>query len=486
MTTQHLPFCILPSVFCIALLSVTANATERFVSKGNAGAAAPYDTPATAAAEIQAAIDASSAGDVITVAASASTYSPFTVSKGVTVRGATGNWKDVIVDAAQSKTAVTISHADAVVASLTAKQGQPRCFDNTGGGTITNCHATLGNPKNTQNGKGFGIYNNNGKVLDTVIDGCRSSDHYSGLGYTQEGANALGDRLVVTNNTAGRTYGNWSGYYAGAVLITGGILRNSIVAKNDIKSFTLTPNPMASGVHATDGRVINCTIAANVCSSTLASGTGAYANGTGVFENCILSGNLKSSAAANWGGTAANFINCATTPTAGLPAGTVDIAETSWTFSFQPSLIPVTDLMDAGTIAGTAADCGDADFFGNPRLITGIPDIGHEEFQFEGNLFCAFTTVTNAGFIPFSGTLNGMAAGDLTGLTYYWDIDGDGVTDVSGADEASVDFSFPEGGVHDATLWVTNGAGDAATFTLRLTAMVRTHHYVSVDGSGKF
>ena len=79
MTTRHLPFCILHSAFCIALLSATANATERFVSKGNAGAASPYDTPATAAAEIQAAIDAASEGDVITVAASASTYSPFTV-----------------------------------------------------------------------------------------------------------------------------------------------------------------------------------------------------------------------------------------------------------------------------------------------------------------------------------------------------------------------------------------------------------------------
>ena len=471
----HPSLCIVHCALCIAL---SAHATERFVSKGNAGAAAPYDTPATAAAEIQAAVDASSAGDVITVLPSASAYAAFTVAKGVTVRGATGDWKDVVVDAAQAKTAVTISHADAVVASLTAKLGQPRCFDNTGGGTITNCHATLGNPKVTQNLQGHGVYNNNGKVLDTVIDGCRSSDHYSGLGYAQHGANALGDRLVVTNNYANQTFGNWSGHYAGAVLVAGGIFRNSIVADNNIKSFTHTPNPMASGVHATGGRVINCTITANRCTSSNASGTGAYASGSGVFENCIITGNLKSNAAANWGGAAASFINCATTPTAGLPAGTVNIAETRWTFSYQPHLVPIIELLDAGAIAGTADDCGDADFFGNPRLVTGIPDIGPEEFQFEGNLFCAFTTVTNAGFIPFTGTLDGIVAGDLAGLTYYWDIDGDGVAETIGADKGSVAFSFPEGGVHDATLWVTNGAGDNATFTLRLNAMVRTHHYV--------
>ena len=147
--------CILLCAFGIAY---SAYATERFVSKGNAGAAAPYDTPATVAAEIQAAVDArrrmmSSSSSALGLRAHRRQGGP---------RGATGDWKDVVVDAAQAKTAVTIPTPTR--SSPAHREAPAALFDNTGGGT-TNCHASS-QPEGHAKPICHGVYNN-GKVFDT-------------------------------------------------------------------------------------------------------------------------------------------------------------------------------------------------------------------------------------------------------------------------------------------------------------------------------
>lgn len=478
--------CLAHIALCIVL---SAHATERFVSKGNAGAAAPYDTPATAAAEIQAAVDAAAAGDVITVAASAAAYAPFTVAKGVTVRGATGDWKDVVVDGGDSKICVVVSHADAVISSLTATRGHSRGITNTGG-TITNCHIVANSMKgsvNSENVRGSGINNDGGTVVDCLIDGNYSYNHHFGIGLYQTGALALAERLVITNNYANLVHGNNNDSTGAGAFIAGGILRNSIIAFNRPTTWrNYNQTKCGTGVRISGGRMINCTVYGNGVTSTIsvsAPGTfgGVYASGAGMVENCVIAGNYgPNGAVENWCGDAANFVNCATTPADGLGTGALDITKLNWAFSLAP-VFPVAGLIDAGAVADAAADLGGTDFFGTPRILYGTPDIGHQEFELPGGLLCAFTTVTNAGFIPFAGTLTSVVAGETAGLTYYWDLDGDGAADIVGADKTSVAFSFPEGGVRNATLSVTNGVGNSASFSMPLNAMVRTHHYVDAN-----
>ena len=144
----------------------------------------------------------------------------------------------------------------------------------------------------------------------------------------------------------------------------------------------------------------------------------------------------KNATVANWDGVAANFRHCATTPLVGLSADNVDITTALWSFSTTDGVLDASSpLVDAGVVAGTAADLGATDLFGGARIDNGAPDIGHEEFQ-TGALAVPFAS--SAGYLsigPLSTTLTASPRGATEGLVYYWDLDGDGETDVSGADK---------------------------------------------------
>lgn len=457
------------AVFSFLAVIFSASAAQIYVVNGNADAAEPYDSKDNAAASIQAAIDYASAGDEIIVAASSNVYAPFSVSKGVVIRGETGNFHDVVVTgAANSANTVTINSSAAVVSGITAKGGL-RCFYNNGGGMITNCYATGGNPGVSQNGSGHGIYNNNGKVLDSVIDGCRSSDHFAGIGYFQTGINALGDRLTITNNYANQTFGNWSSetknFGAHGAAVMGGILRNSIIARNLPKAMNHMSGYIATGVYASNARVINCTIEGNTSPTTTTKAFAALTGSGGTFENCIIDNNFCGSAVANWGFTAADFINCATTPLSGLGVGCVDIKAAAWRLSFSQPVLKAEDgsiLIDAGINSLTAEDVGPVDYFGNPRIVNMISDIGHEECQ-PGELSASYISTEGfVGFTPFSTTLKATIAGNTDGAVYYWDLDGDEVADVYGADKSIIDNVFNEAKNISVTLYVTNSVGNSA------------------------
>lgn len=458
------------AVFSFMAVIFSASAAQIYVVNGNADAAEPYDSKDNAAASIQAAINYAAAGDEIIIAASGDAYGSFTVNKGVTVRGESGNFHDVLVVGTDSAAnTVTISSSAAVLSSITVKGGL-RCIYNSGGGIVTNCYATGGNPAVKQNGSGHGIYNNNGKVLDSVIDGCRSSDHFAGIGYYQTGANALGDRLTITNNYANQTFGNWSdensNFGAHGAAIMGGILRNSIIARNLPKAMNhMSGWYISTGVYAKNARVINCTIYGNTSPTTTTRAFAALTGTGGRFENCIIDNNLCGTAVANWGFTSADFINCATAPVAGLGVGNINIADAGWSFSSSERVLNAEDgstLIDAGLNSSTVEDVGLVDYYGNPRTVNSIVDIGHEECQ-PGIISARYISTEGfVGFAPFSTTLKAFTSGKTEGVVYYWDLDGDESADIYGSDKSVIDYVFNESKDVSVTLYVTNSVGNSA------------------------
>ena len=110
----------------------------RYVKVGNEDAAEPYDTQATAAADIQTAIDFSDNGDEIVILPGVySNSSPVTVNKDLTVRGATGNPEDVVIHQTAAERCLHIyAPKEAIVHSLVLENGNKNGKDCQGAGAL--------------------------------------------------------------------------------------------------------------------------------------------------------------------------------------------------------------------------------------------------------------------------------------------------------------------------------------------------------------
>lgn len=398
--------CLAHIALCIAL---SAHATERFVSKGNAGAAAPYDTPAAAAAEIQAAIDASAAGDVITVLPSASAYAPFTVAKGVTVRGATGDWKDVVVDAQDKRRVAWIANPDATLESATLTRGKTGGYAagvHIGGGALRNCRVTacrFHNLGGQIDGNSFSVVANVGGTLkDCLIDNNSGSFMYNGnsltptaLGLCQ--TTGLTDSCVVTGNyvyVGANASGIGTGNTGGGIHLIGGTVRNSLVAWNRVNQ--IHPNvaagrgrSFAGGLYASGGTIINNTFVGN--STTARDGLSVeltygavIASGDAVVENNLVADNHETTTDADIGcvaqGSATFLHNCAKNA-AGLP-GEGNVEAAGAVYRVRGGVVESSassPCHDAGRNEDWMAEA--TDLYGRPRVFGKCVDIGAAECQ---------------------------------------------------------------------------------------------------------
>lgn len=458
------------------LLSEQAGASIRYVDASSTNSVAPYTTKEGATPNLQEAIDVAVDGDIILVAPG--TYAPITVEKGITIKGETGNFNDVIIDANSASRCIQVSHTNAVISSLTVTRGHvPTQGDRQGvgirlsnGGTVTNCHITSCNiksgPSYSEYTLGGGMYNVNGYVVDCVFDKCSAYNRGAGVGYAQKGDLAIGERLIITNNTINLQHAWGSQTGAAGAWVGGGILRNSIIAHNNMgKKGTYPPPVCATGVRVVKGLLVNCTVYNNHVGDNITEGyAGVVAEASGYVKNCIIYKNSssKNTTVANWSGPAANFTNCATTPIKELPDGNIDITTTDWTFNSKDPIFQASShLIDMGA---DEANCGALDFFGRPRIDNGKLDIGHEEYQ-TGELSVPFTS--SEGYIvneKISTTLTAYPRGANTdGLIYYWDINGDRIADVIGADKSTIPLEISTPGLHSIYLSVTNSAGYGTT-----------------------
>ncbi len=106
---------------------------------------------------------------------------------------------------------------------------------------------------------------------------------------------------------------------------------------------------------------------------------------------------------------------------------------------------------------------------GNSHSVTEAIEVGSQPSTSTGMIppiadFEYLPAEPEAGaIILFNGTLSADPDGQIT--SYAWDFDGDGETD---SIAAIVDYSFPEAGVYEVSLTVTDGSGSTDTLTLQV------------------
>jgi hypothetical protein len=293
-------FALVLTVFVLAELSVRA--ATRYVSATSSSPAPPFVTWATAATNIQDAIDASSAGDFVSVTNGAyqtggrTVYGSLTnriaITKAVTVQSANGPavtfiYGSRVPGTTNGDAAVRCAYLTngAVLSGFTLTNGATRGFatpnnENSGGGAwcesgsvISNC-VIAGNSAYSVCG---GVYG--GILTNSTISGNKAP--------TAAGVGSATLRNCSVNNNSASSFG---GGASGCTLIGCDIRGNNVYPSG------------GGGGGAANSTLINCTVAANAAGDT---GGGAYYC---TASNCTLSGN--SSVNYGGGGYQTTLINC--------------------------------------------------------------------------------------------------------------------------------------------------------------------------------
>jgi hypothetical protein len=247
--------CLAPAVF-LALVA-TAAADIHYVNAVGGSPAAPYTNWATAATNIQAAVDEAVNGDVVLVANGL--YTPSTdvfVSTGIVVRSANGAL-NTVVDGSDLVRGFYVVGPGAMAAGFTVING------------------------NANSGEGGGVYcDDNATVKNCIIRG--SVAHHGGGIYV--GAGAMVTNCILSGNDA--TQGILP--HGGAIHCAGGSAFGCRVYDNYAGFY-------GGGIYCTGGGVVrNCEAWDNVSSSA---GGGMAIQDSGLIENCTVVDNES-----NWGG----------------------------------------------------------------------------------------------------------------------------------------------------------------------------------------
>ena len=394
----------------------------------------PYDTVENAAKDIATALAFAAEGTEIRVVSGSYALSkPIEVRKRIRIAGATGNPNDVLIRPGKDVRAFFIDHPDAVVSGFAVEGGSypstkgigvEVCVDRRGG-TISNCVF-----RNASQTFGSGAYMDQPLIALT-------------------GPNARMTHSVVSNNVStvnnsGTSY--WGVICPGVFLRNEAWLVNSLVAGNrDEGSRTKgTTDAYAAGVYASNGHILNCTVVNNYSKQM----TGGVRIAAGDVVNTVIAGNSSGLAADHnniYPGQGSLYSYCGTDGWPEGDAATV-VATTASLFADWDngdySITSGSPLKDAGTMVGVVLPA--EDLVGLSRVIGGAVDIGAYEFnsaQFSATFSCEQTSYVLPNEIVFHASCSGMTAGD--DVKYYWDFDGDGVTDqiISESQSSEVEVS---------------------------------------------
>ncbi|MGN1290141.1 MAG: choice-of-anchor Q domain-containing protein [Bradyrhizobium sp.] len=374
-----------------------------------------------------------------------------TVNTALTIRGATGNFGDVIVSGGGTCHPFWVENSGAELADLTVADG----YDgggNAGGvilikGTMRNCRVT-----GCVGGYVGGIYLRYGTVVDCVVDGNSvGAGHYNGGGIFMQKPECLVERTVITNNySRSWTYGNNNGGGTG-VYLQDGTMRNCVVAFNDgnkinIDYVQLTP---AVGVYAAGGTIENSTIYGNFC------GNGAYAGFAGLtatsgakIVNTLVMGN---------GNPEVNFASDFSGDESVLDHSIVNPAANQYRLDDSGLPVPVLGsvLVDAGVETATSATA--TDLAGNPRTVGAAVDVGAFEFQEPDS----FTVAIIAPQLEFTSLepvdLSAVVACAGSAATYAWSASGEGVV-FSEPNALATKVTVPDFGRYEIVFAATDGS----------------------------
>lgn len=299
----------------------------------------PYSSWATAATNIQNAVNAASATDLILV--DDGTYiltASISVTKGVAIRSVNG-YTSTTIDGNHVTQCLYINNASAVIDGFTITNGyNPSGFGGganiVSGGTIQNCFIS-----NSQARDGGGVaIDNSGTVQNCILTGNNA------------------------NNNSG------SGYGGGIRMLNGGTTRNCLVYGNSSANYGGGINIWSAGT------IQNCTVVNN----TAPNGAGVRCRSASVMQNSIVYFNNG----LNWqtNGSGQSFINNCTTPI--LPWGSGNITDDPQFVNFGTGdyhLASSSTLIDVGL--NEAWMIGAKDLDGNDRIFNTTVDIGAYEYR---------------------------------------------------------------------------------------------------------
>jgi len=239
---------------------------------------APFTTWATAARNIQAAVDAATAGHTVLV--TNGTYmlaSNISITKGIAVQSVNGAAVTVI-DGNGATRCISMNHTDAVLDGFTVQGGyNPGGFGGgvniVSGGTVRNCFLQ---DNQARDGGGIAI-DNDGVVVNCVVR----------------------DNLAASNST--------TGYGGGVRLLNGGTARGCLIVGNTSRNY-------GGGINIWNaGLVQNCTIVSN----TAPNGAGIRTRQQGIVVNSVIYDNVGLDWQLN--GIGYGYTNCCTPGAAALP-----------------------------------------------------------------------------------------------------------------------------------------------------------------------
>jgi PKD domain-containing protein len=353
-----------------------SGASAWYVRQTNAHPASPYTSWATAATNIQTAVDAAYAGGTVWVSNGVyqaggrvvygSMSNRVAVTGPVTVRSVNGPGVTVIqgyrapgTPSGNSNVRCVYLANGAALVGFTLTNGATRGLgdilrEQSGGGVwcestsvvVSNC-VLVGNWATNYGG---GIYS--GTLFNCKLAG--NSAYYGGGGY-----NATLNNCIVTSNTASGPgmpgYGSYGGGIYSGKLCNCTLVGNSATNGGGVYSSTLT----------------NCTLANNTASA----GGGGYSS---TFRNCVLYYNAASSGS-NY--TAGTLSYCCASP---LSAGMGNFPNAPLFVDLPGGNLRLKSNSPCINAGNNLYICGTADLDGRPRLVGGTVDIGAFESQGPG------------------------------------------------------------------------------------------------------
>ncbi len=509
--------CLLGAGF--ALMPGALAQTFRYVSKSGSQTS-PYNTWARAATNIHAAVAGAGANTIIVVSNGVyALTNTITLANTITIRGLNGP-------------------------DSTALEGNDtfRLFTLSAGARLEGLTIRRGRAAGSGNGAyGGGIYANNARISNCVIQACTATTYGGGVYFFTGGGLLTHTRLednespygggvhcrnvgvvsncVFLNNKAIGPAGTGGG---GAYLYQGGAVTHSEfrgnTAGNDgggvlmdgggtVDNSTLTENVAGdwgggAAVYFTGGRMRNCVVVENRADE----GGGIYFHQSGLLENSTVVNNqaLQDGSGIKFsdGGTSINsivyfnagdnyalpgsghsFIDTCTTPALfGAPDQGGNISADP-DFLYLPEgvlhLRPDSPCINTGT--NLAWMTGATDRYASPRQLGGTVDLGAYEF---GPLVCHFVGLPNNGPPPLSVLFTNFVTGtNMTGLRHRWDAQNNGTAETNSSTATSFAFTYTTGGLYSVRLDVSNAVGETATLIRTNYVFANRPHYVSTSGS---
>ncbi|MEM7394238.1 MAG: hypothetical protein AAF492_18015, partial [Verrucomicrobiota bacterium] len=269
------------SIPFVLAFTINTHAVERFVDLANPDPQPPYLTWATAANDIQSAVDTSVDGDSILV--SNGTYlatHTITIAQGVTVRSVNGP-EHTIIDGYYSNRCVSMTHSNAVLEGFMVRHGAApmELFDTLEG------YFDEGDERT----RGSGIYLGGGRVRDCIVvsnisHGIHSLIATFGVGIYANTNSVIEDCVISMNHVEDVNEAFGAGLYA-----LSSTIRDCKISGNSFSDDHILLK--GGGVHAVDSLLEDCTITGHRLDDLISVyGGGVYADGCSI-RNCAANDN---------------------------------------------------------------------------------------------------------------------------------------------------------------------------------------------------